>query len=214
MTIVITAGGPVEELPDLSLWKDAEFIGVDAGSLVLLEKGITPVTVVGDFDSVSHADLEKISALYPDLEIAPVDKNETDTELALRKAMEYQPEIVVVTGVTGGRLDHYMSALHAIYFFQLNFPATQFLMLNHQNRIRFLNPGRHVIYRGEDFRFVSFYPFAETVKGFSLTNFKYEVNNESIPFGSTRFISNELSSEGIVSIEEGSCIMIESRDQL
>lgn len=212
MTIVITAGGPVEELPDLSLWPDADFIGVDAGTLVLLEKGIMPVAAVGDFDSVSPAEFEKIAALFSGLKLAPVDKDETDTELALGKAMEYDPQTVIVTGVTGGRLDHYMSALHAIYAFQLKFPATEFLMVNHQNRIRFLNPGKHEIRRGEDFRFVSFYPFAEAVKGLSLINFKYEVQNESIPFGSTRFISNELFSEGIVSIEEGSCIMIESRD--
>ncbi|RNF40641.1 thiamine diphosphokinase [Planococcus salinus] len=212
MIIVITAGGPVQELPDLALWQEADFIGVDAGTLVLLEKGITPVAAVGDFDSVSSDELKKISSLFPGLQLAPAEKDETDTELALKKAMTFQPEIVIVTGVTGGRLDHYMSALHAIYSFQMKFPATKFLLVNRQNRIRFLSPGKHVIKRGEDFRFVSFYPFAEAIRGLSLSNFKYEVLNESIPFGSTRFISNELFSEGIVSIEEGSCIMIESRD--
>lgn len=213
MKVVLTAGGPASELPDFSLLPDALFIGVDAGTVTLLEKGIKPAAAVGDFDSVSKQQLENIKELFPNLELAAAEKDQTDTELALEKAISYNPETIIITGVTGGRLDHYMSALHAIYAFHQKYPETSFFLINKQNRIRFLNAGSHEIKRDSRYRFISFYPFAQEISGFTLTGFKYEVSNETIPFGSTRFISNELEQAGTVSFTEGNCIMIESSDE-
>ncbi|MBZ5200259.1 thiamine diphosphokinase [Planomicrobium chinense] len=213
MIVVVNAGGPVKELPDFSLWPSASYIGVDAGTIVLLERGIQPAAAVGDFDSVSAAEMAKIKKLFPKLNQAAAEKDETDTELALEKAMEFSPDTVIVTGVTGGRLDHYMSALHAIYKYQEKFQDTSFVLVNRQNRIRFLAPGTHRIQPDLNYRYISFYPFAQEVRGFKLEKFKYEVDDEVIPFGSTRFISNELETEGIVSFASGSCIVIESTDQ-
>ncbi|MGK7378447.1 thiamine diphosphokinase [Planococcus sp. 1R117A] len=212
MIVVVAAGGPVAEIPDFSLWPSALFIGVDAGTVVLLDRGIQPVAAVGDFDSVSTEEMEKIGELFPELNRAAAEKDETDTELALEKAMGFSPERVIITGVTGGRLDHYMSALHAIYKYQRKFPAIEFVLVNRQNRIRFLSPGTHLVKPDEKYHYISFYPFAEEVHGFTLKDFKYEVSSETIPFGSTRFISNELKTEGTVSLTKGSCIMIESSD--
>lgn len=213
MRVIIVAGGPAGELPDFSLWSEDVFIGADAGAITLLGRGIHPAAALGDFDSVSRSDFEKLKELLPNLEAASAEKDETDTEMALAKAVAFQPETVIITGVTGGRLDHYMSALHAIYAYHLKYPAIQFLLVNKQNRIRFLQAGTHEIQRDGRYRFVSFYPFAEEVSGFTLSGFKYEVSEETIPFGSTRFISNELEGAGVVSIIEGNCIMIESADE-
>ncbi|QKX49136.1 thiamine diphosphokinase [Planococcus glaciei] len=213
MIVVVTAGGPVKELPDFSSWPSAIYIGVDAGTIVLLERGIQPAAAVGDFDSVSAAEMARIEMLFPELNRAAAEKDETDTELALEKAMDFAPETVIVTGVTGGRLDHYMSALQAIYKYQEKFPDTGFVLVNRQNRIRFLAPGVHRISPDPTYRYISFYSFAQEVQGFNLKNFKYEVDDEAIPFGSTRFISNELETEGVVSFASGSCIVIESSDQ-
>lgn len=212
MNVVIVGSGPVEELPDFAAWPDAVYIGVDAGTLVLLEQGILPKTAVGDFDSVSEFQLKEIARLFPDFNKAEEAKDETDTELALEKALEFSPKHVYVAGVTGGRLDHYMSALHAVYHVHLNHPDTTFYIVNKQNRIRFIEPGVHKIQRELGYRFISFYPFAEEIEGFTLENFKYPVVDETIRFGSTRFVSNEFVGEGIVSFTKGSCIVIESAD--
>lgn len=213
MKVVLIAGGPAYELPDFSLWPDAVYVGVDSGTMVLLEKGIKPAAVVGDFDSVTDEELERIKKIFTDLKPVAAEKDETDTELALEKAMTYQPETVIITGVTGGRLDHYMSALHAVYEFHRKYPETDFFLINKQNRIRFLDAGSHEIQRDSRFRFISFYPFAGEIKGFNLKGFKYEVEGEIVRYGSTRFISNELEQTGTVSFTEGNCIMIESSDE-
>lgn len=213
MKVVIVAGGPAEELPDFSLWADYVYIGVDAGAALLIERGIELSAAVGDFDSVTEKEMVRIKEYFPDLKAATAEKDETDTELALEKAMSYHPDTVIITGVTGGRLDHYMSALHAIYAYHLKYAGTEFLLINKQNRIRFLQAGKHKLQRDARYRFISFYPFAGEVKGFNLEGFKYEVAEETISFGSTRFISNELEDKGIVSFIEGNCIMIESADE-
>ena len=51
--VVLVAGGQLEELPsDADVW-----VGVDRGSLHLIEQGIVPDLAVGDFDSVSSQEL-------------------------------------------------------------------------------------------------------------------------------------------------------------
>lgn len=212
MKVILIAGGPANELPDFSIWPEALYIGVDAGMVVLLDKGIEPTAAVGDFDSVTTDQFERIKHFFPDMDPVSSDKDETDTEMALDKAMSYQPDTVIITGVTGGRLDHYMSALHAIYDYHLKYPKTRFFLINKQNRIRFLEAGSHEIFRDNRYNYISFYPFAEEIIGFNLTGFKYDVSNETIPFGSTRFISNQLKRLGVVSFIKGNCIMIESVD--
>ena len=212
MNLILIAGGPAGELPDFSFFPEAFYIGVDAGTLALLEKGIQPVAAVGDFDSVTAEDYEKILAVLPELARSPSEKEQSDTELGLEKAMAYQPDQVILAGVTGGRLDHYMSALHIMFNYQQKFPATDFVLLNNQNRIRFLRPGTHAVEKDERYRYVSFYPFAEEVAGLTLTGFKYPVAGEAVPFGTTRFVSNELLGQGSVTIQSGRCLMVESSD--
>lgn len=212
MNIVLIAGGPADELPDFSLFPEALYIGVDSGTLTLLAKEIQPIAAVGDFDSVSAEDYEQIRTALPELSRAPSEKDQSDTELGLEKAMAYQPDHVLLAGVTGGRLDHYMSALHIMFKYQQKFPATGFVLLNNQNRIRFLNPGTHAVDKDERYRYISFYPFSEEVEGLTLSGFKYPVTNEAIPFGTTRFVSNELLGQGSVTIQSGHCLMVESSD--
>ncbi|MEZ0482579.1 thiamine diphosphokinase [Planococcus sp. SSTMD024] len=212
MIVVLTAGGPADELPDLSSYKGAVHIGVDAGVMTLLGLGIEPMEAIGDFDSVTDSEYEKIRSAFPSLERSPADKDESDTELALKKAMHYEPDIVIVTGVTGGRLDHYMAALHIVFAYQRSYPHIDFIVLNKQNRIRFMEPGTYQMKVDQDFNYVSFYPFAEEVSGFTIEGFKYPVNDERIPFGSTRFISNELLEDGKLEFTGGHLIVIESSD--
>jgi len=62
------------------------------------------------------------------------------------------------------------------------------------------------------FKYVSFYPFAEEVSGFTIKGVKYPVKEQRIPFGSTRFISNELLQDGTIEFTGGHLIVIESSD--
>ncbi|WP_144526415.1 thiamine diphosphokinase, partial [Bacillus pumilus] len=79
----------------------------DRGALFLIENNYKPDLAVGDFDSISPADLLKVRSGSKQLiDCDPIDKDLTDTELALDLAIKEQPDIILLMGVTGSRLDH------------------------------------------------------------------------------------------------------------
>ncbi len=61
--VVVCAGGPKEELCSFAPFakkEDVLFIGADRGALYLIEQGITPHAIVGDFDSLTHEEYELV----------------------------------------------------------------------------------------------------------------------------------------------------------
>ena len=78
--------------------QDAFIIAADAGHRRLSQRGITPHVVVGDFDSSSPP--EDLAVLT-----YPVEKDETDGELALRLALAQGARRITVVGAMGGRYD-------------------------------------------------------------------------------------------------------------
>jgi len=212
--VVICAGGPPEEIPDLSEFQEQGiFIGADRGALHLLEKGIVPIEAVGDFDSVSKAEYESIKKSVEIVEQFRAEKDETDTELAVHRALTYEPEQIILTGVTGGRLDHTESVLHLLYRLQIDYPNTLFSVRNQLNELSMLLPDTHIIDRDDRFPYISFFPFGGTIKGLTLTGFKYETVDATLETGTTRFTSNELvTCSCTISFIEGICLMVRSSD--
>ena len=104
MIVAICAGGPIHEVA-FSLTVD-KWIGVDRGAFYLMDHHIIPDAIVGDFDSVTADEFARISEAVAAIEQFQPEKDETDTDLALLHAIQYNPTVIYLTGVTGGRLDH------------------------------------------------------------------------------------------------------------
>lgn len=215
-TVIVCAGGPKQDLPSLEKYCNMEnviFIGADKGSIYLLEQGIIPDEIVGDFDSLTSDEWEQVSKLVHRINRVNAEKDDTDTDLALEKALLYQPSEIILTGVTGGRLDHFESALRSLYRLQLNNLHIRMKLLNSNNEIQFLFPGKHPISQDERFQYLSFFAYEQIVKDVTLRGVKYETTNETIELGTSRFTSNELNSiEGYISFSSGICLMIRSSD--
>ncbi|AVK83117.1 thiamine diphosphokinase [Lysinibacillus sp. B2A1] len=214
--VVVCAGGPKEELCSFVPFtkkEDVLFIGADRGALYLIEQGITPHAIVGDFDSLTHEEYELVMKHTNDRQRFQEEKNETDTDLALLKAYTYQPSEIVLTGVTGGRLDHYEAAIRSIYRLQREHPHIVLKIMNHANLLQFLMPGTHTIQADEQYRYLSFFAHEEPIKNVTLRQVKYETTNEEITLGTSRFTSNEiLGDSGSISFSQGICLMIRSID--
>ncbi|MFJ7950482.1 thiamine diphosphokinase [Lysinibacillus sp. NPDC096418] len=215
-TIVVCAGGPITELCSLSPYKgrdDVYYIGADRGALYLIEQGITPHAIVGDFDSLSQAEYGRVMEHTNDAQRFKEEKNETDTDLALLKALTYVPTEIILIGVTGGRLDHYEAAVRSIYRLQKENPSITLKIVNNANTLQFLLPGTHVIEADERYRYLSFFAHENPIEGVTLRNVKYETTNEYISLGSTRFTSNEIiGAFGSIFFSHGICLMIRSID--
>ncbi|MFJ7824997.1 thiamine diphosphokinase [Psychrobacillus sp. NPDC096623] len=215
--VVVCSGGPSKEVVDfkqLSFHSDeAIFIGADRGALWLLEAGILPNEAIGDFDSLTLEEQNFMKKKIKKVIELQMDKDETDTHIAILTALDYKPDEVIVTGVTGGRLDHYEAALHDICHFQLENPTITFAIQNNQNIIQFLTSGTHTINFDSHYKYVSFFSFGEHVKNMKLQGFLYNVEDEYIQVGNAKFTSNELKSQtGTISFTAGICLMIRSSD--
>ncbi|MET1013769.1 MAG: thiamine diphosphokinase, partial [Paenisporosarcina sp.] len=99
-TVVICGGGPVNELMSFqpsSCNEDIIYIGADRGALTLLEMGFEPNEAVGDFDSLTSEEFLHLQKTVKGIESVSSEKDETDVELAIAKALTFQPTHVVIT---------------------------------------------------------------------------------------------------------------------
>ena len=85
-------------------------IAADAGYRTCRQAGIVPDLLLGDFDSMEQPD-------FPNIQRSPVEKDDTDTMLAVKTALERGCGIVYIYGGTGGkRLDHTLANLQTLLF--------------------------------------------------------------------------------------------------
>ena len=110
-------------------------------------------------------------------------------------------------------MDHYEAAIHSIYNIQRKYPNIRIKIINSNNEISILPPGKHTIIRDKKYRYISFFSYTQRVDNVTLRGVKYETTNETIEIGTSRFTSNELLQElGYISFSSGICLMIRSGD--
>ena len=107
---IIISGGAIDRdfaLQQLEQLNPEIIIGVDKGLAFLHEEQIMPTHIVGDFDSVEPEIIEfyKEHTQVPIRQFDPV-KDATDTEIAVRLAIELGVKELWILGATGSRLDH------------------------------------------------------------------------------------------------------------
>lgn len=86
-------------------------IAADAGYLVCQKAGVVPDLLLGDFDSMEQP------ADFANIHRSPVEKDDTDTMLAVKTALEQGCDTVYIYGGTGGkRLDHTLANLQTLLF--------------------------------------------------------------------------------------------------
>ena len=90
-----------------SLKKYDKYIGIDRGSFYLLEEDLPLDFAIGDFDSLSSEERERVRQ-NAKIFSSSGRKDDTDTQLALLMAIEHFPNAKIdIIGATGGRIDHF-----------------------------------------------------------------------------------------------------------
>ena len=193
--------------------RDTDWGGVDRGAWILLEEGIRPVFSIGDFDSVTQAELEKMQTALNIVPLNP-EKDDTDLALAVDEAVSRGYTEIDIYGATGGRLDHFLGALQILYvqsYIDLNI---QIRLIDHCNEMRCLTEGVTEVTYDARYPYISFVPAIHPVE-IALHGFKYALPRTQLKQGSTRTISNALESEtsiGTVTVSEGLVLMVRSVD--
>jgi thiamine pyrophosphokinase len=215
MIINILGGGPVDVLPDLNSYNEADsiWVGVDRGVYTLINKGIQPNLAFGDFDSVSSGELVEIENVVKHLEKFKPEKDETDMELALNWALEQMPVQIRIFGASGGRLDHFFANVQLLIKPVLAGTETEIFLIDRNNVIFVKAAGKYEIKKLPKKKYISFIPVTLNIKGLTLEGFKYPLKDCHISIGSTLCISNELIRDyGNFSFLEGILIVVRSSD--
>ncbi len=89
-------------------------IAADGGANLLHRLRIIPDMLVGDMDSIEPEILDELRNRC-EVEIFPSAKDETDAEIALRKAYECNPECIVIVNSMQNRVDQTLSLLSLLY---------------------------------------------------------------------------------------------------
>jgi len=113
MKAVIVAGGtpPSYELLKGELKENTLIICADSGGDCLYKYGILPDYLLGDFDSISEEALNYLKGKGVSIDSFRRDKDYTDTQLALNKAIDLGCEEIVLLGCSGNRIDHMLGNL-------------------------------------------------------------------------------------------------------
>ncbi|HXX77277.1 MAG TPA: thiamine diphosphokinase [Ktedonobacteraceae bacterium] len=208
MHVVIFAGGTVRPGKALfdAIGSAHMYIAADSGAATALQYGCTPHIVVGDFDSLEGSLVEELRKRGCEIRQAAVEKDETDTELAVQAAIDEGATRITLVGALGGeRFDHEMANILLLAGFK-DVPIT----LVDGPSICWLVRGQgNTAIDGKKGDLVSFLPLTGDASGIRTEGLYYALNNETLSFGRPRGVSNVLTGEhAVVSVEKGMLLVI------
>lgn len=160
----------------------------DSGVRHAAPLGLKPHAVVGDFDSAGEAELERLRAAGIDVVRHPVDKDESDTELAIAYALHRGARRIDLAGAIGDRLDHSLSNL--LLLPRLTESGVEVRVLDACNEVRYTRARIEIAGRAGDR--VSLIPLTPEVEGVTTAGLRFPLRDEPLRWGSARGVSNVL----------------------
>lgn len=213
MTKVINllVGGPLSGVPANLEQLAGAWVGADRGALRLVERGITPIMMVGDFDSMTTAEFTRVKTGLTGAVVVKPDQDHTDTQLAIKSIFEQlAPDEVHVYGATGGRLDHALANLWLVLDPFFRRWAPQIKLIDRQNTVQYFLPGEYTITKEADKKYLAFVPLMPM--HLTLANEKYPLTAAYNPYPIS-WASNEfVGATGSFSFDSGVLAVIQSKD--
>ena len=184
-------------------------IAADAGYLTAQKMGVTPDVLLGDFDTLGEENIpDGIECLR-----VPAEKDDTDTQLAVKVTIERGAKEIVIVGGLSGRLDHTLSTLAILEeLWERKNDRIYAILTDGKNRVRFTRNSGVLLPRSQ-YRYFSLIAADELVKGVTLDGCKYPLKNGRISRRNQWAVSNEITGNcALVEISRGGVWVIESMD--
>lgn len=174
-------------------------IVADAGIKNAEKFNITPDYIIGDFDSLGYTPTANNTITHP------IEKDDTDTMLAVKLGFEKGYRNFRILGCIGGRLDHTFA----------NIQTASYIVENKGNAIFFGNNENFAVIKNNKITFdksnkgnISVFALEEC-KNVNINGLHYELKNgclsENFPLGtSNKFNGNEAT----ISVEQGKLLII------
>jgi thiamine pyrophosphokinase len=183
-------------------------VGADGGARFLLGAGVVPDLVVGDFDSLSPEDTERLMALGVAVVRHPTRKDLTDGELAVDEALRRGAGELVLAGALGA-LDHALG--HLAILRRLAARGVPARLMAPQLSVRVLVAPSKVALDAVPRTRVSVVPLGDGAV-VTLTGFDYPLDRGILPADACLGLGNYVAAEhAVVSLHEGAvAVLVES----
>ena len=187
---------------DFEITKDDLVIAADAGIKNTQKLNIEPDYIIGDFDSLGYTPTDSNTIIHP------IEKDDTDTMLAVKSGFEKGYHEFRIFGCTGGRLDHTFA----------NIQTASYITENGGNAVFYGNNENFTVIKNNKITFseknkgnISIFAL-ENCKNVNIKGAYYELENGALstdfPLGTSNKFNNK---EATVSVEEGKLLIIWER---
>ena len=190
--LIFCAGG-FEKLA-LPVAQDDYILAADGGLAHLGKLGLTPDGIIGDFDSLGY--------IPQGAQVFPVEKDDTDSMLAVRKGLQLgYREFILYGALDGPRLDHTIANLQTLLFLEDHgargtLVGLDYLVTTVQNGVLTLPLAQEGI--------VSVFCLGQPAEGVTIRGLQYELENGTLESGFPLGVSNHfIGKAASISVEKG-----------
>ena len=184
--------------------KTEDFVIAADGGLKHTERlGLTPDVILGDFDSLGFTPAGA--------EVFPVEKDDTDAMLAIRRGLGRGcRRFIIYGGLDGERLDHTLA----------NFQTLQYLadrgavgyLVGRRYMVTVVKDGK-ISFPAQAEGIISLFCLGPDAKGVTLSGLKYTLENGTLTSGFPLGVSNHFAGEKAeISVNDGSLLVLWDRE--
>ncbi len=211
MRVIIFVNGQFQE-PEVArkvICPDDYIIAVNGGTYRALSINVMPHVIIGDLDSLGHAEEARVRSGKADILRFPSRKDETDLELALRYAIEKGATEIILLAALGGRLDQSFANICLLTLPELQeidvriVEGSQTAFLIHDEAEITGKPGD----------IVSILPIGGDAVGITNSGLEWSLDDATLLLGTTRGISNVMLGErAYIRVREGMVFCVVDRE--
>lgn len=183
---------------------DVDYIGVDAGSLLILKEKLPLRFAIGDFDSMDEKSFEELQSKTKIFK-HPVEKDETDSELSIRLCDEMGYDVIILWGGLSGRLDHTLSNIQLLLY-----RDPKVILMDEKQKVRLFPKGEYVI--SNEYKHLSFFAVESSI--ISAQGVYYPMDHQRVLPSDMFMVSNSfVDKKAVITIHSGKILCIESNYQ-
>jgi len=189
---------PIGSFP-FKIYEDDLVISADLGIMNTEKLNIEPDYIIGDFDSLGYVPKEKNTIIHP------IEKDDTDTLLAVKLAFEKGYRNFRIFGCIGGRLDHTIA----------NIQTASYITENGGTSVFFGEKENFSVIKNNSISFdkncsgnISVFAL-ENCENINITNLFYELKNGQLTPNFPLGVSNKfINKKSVVSVGNGKLLII------
>jgi thiamine pyrophosphokinase len=205
--VVVIGGGALSEQAVAAVRQAAVVIAADSGMDHAVAAGLRPSVLVGDLDSISAAGRMWAYAHEAEIHEHPSDKDLTDTEIAIARALEVPDvhQLLLIGGVDEAgerRLDHQLATILALGNPALGVLHSVRAVIGH-TALSIVHPGHHIVLDVEEGQLFSLLALHGPCTGVTVTGARWPLTDATLTGTEARGVSNEAGDRTDVHVATG-----------